>query len=492
MYQKTKKKGRLAGRLAGLLLTVVLLTGTLSLAAWAADSYSSVAKGTVSWQMIYQNAGTYYWKDGNGAYCALTAAKSGSSYCVTLKTSGTGSKVCYLRQTKSSVANKIQKWSGASGVYTGGTLYKKASDSTGAGDSGSSSSGSGSGTSSGGSSSGTVAADGTYKANGTVSFSKDNYSFTLTLTVSGGKIASLSQTITTSTRESKSKSEYQPKAMSALSSALVGKAATTSAVDAVSSGTPKYSFAALKAAAREAIASATGSSSGSGSDSEGGYTPVTESEIGKGVGEKTGTKYTGKGTIADEYITLDVYVSGGKITGLFIADEVGDWLNLLTQESANYIGRSAAVADVNAVSSATTLGFRNTIRDAVANAVAKADTGSGASSGTSAASYKVDGYDKKYSYSALNTGNYYYLYKGTYYQVKGLKYYSKDKGKYYYCGYFTMNGVRYYLDDKPQPYSSSELSDEHPGDDSASKAYESCEKSKVYKGKELPLYVAVK
>jgi len=491
MYQKTKKKGRLAGRLAGLLLTVVLVTGTLSLAAWAADSYSSVAKGTVSWQMIYQNTGTYYWKDGNGAYCALTAEKSGSSYCVTLKTSGTGSKVCYLRQTKSSVANKIQKWSGASGVYTGGTLYKKASDSTGAGDSGSSSSGSGSGTSSGGSSSGTVAADGTYKANGTVSFSKDNYSFTLTLTVSGGKIASLSQTITTSTRESKSKSEYQPKAMSALSSALVGKAATTSAVDAVSSGTPKYSFAALKAAAREAIASAIGSSSGSGSGSEGGYTPVTESEIGKGVGEKTGTKYTGKGTIADEYITLDVYVSGGKITGLFIADEVGDWLNLLTQESANYIGRSAAVANVNAVSSATTLGFRNTIRDAVANAVAKADTGSGASSGTSAASYKVDGYDRKYSYSALNSGRYYYLYKGTYYQVKGLKYYSKDKGKNYYCGYFTMNGVRYYLDDKPQAYSSSELSDEHPGDDSSSKAYESCEKSKVSKGKNLPLYVAV-
>ena len=48
--------------------------------------------------------------------------------------------------------------------------------------------------------------------------------------------------------------------------------------------------------------------------------------------------------------------------------------------------------------------------------------------------------------SALNSGSYYYLYKGSYYQVKGLKYYSSDKGKNYYCGYFTVNGVKYYLD----------------------------------------------
>lgn len=324
-------------------------------------------------------------------------------------------------------------------------------------------------------------------ANGRVSFSKDTYSFTLNLTVSGGKISAMSQTITSTTQETKSRTEYQPRAMSALSSALIGKTATTASVDAVSSGTPRYSFAALKAAAREAIAGAAGSSGSSGG-SEGGYTPVTESEIGKGVGSKTGTAYSGTGTIQDEYVTLDVYVSKGVITGLFIKAEVGDWLNLLTQESANYIGKSADLAAVNAVSSATTLGFRNTIRDAVANALQKMPASSDPESG--AASYSVDGYDKKYSYSALNTGRYYFLYKGAYYQVKGLKYYSKDKGKNYYCGYFVKDEIKYYLDKYPRAYTSSQLDKEHPGDDDASEAYESCKKSKVSEGKELPLYVA--
>lgn len=85
--------------------------------------------------------------------------------------------------------------------------------------------------------------------------------------------------------------------------------------------------------------------------------------------------------------------------------------------------KPADLAAVNAVSSATTLGFRNTIRDAVANAVAKAGTSSGTGSGegTGTGSYKVDGYDKKYSYTALNSGKYYFLYRGTYYPVKGLK-----------------------------------------------------------------------
>jgi hypothetical protein len=281
--------------------------------------------------------------------------------------------------------------------------------------------------------------------------------------------------------------------MSALSSKLIGKEATTASVDAVSSGTPRYSFAALKAAAREAIAGAgggsgsSGGSEGSGS-SEGGYTPVTESEIGKGVGTKSGTAYSGTGTIQDEYVTLDVYVNDGKITGLFIKAEVGDWLNLLTQESENYIGKSADLAAVNAVSSATTLGFRNTIRDAVANALQKMPSSADSESGV--ASYRVDGYDKKYSYSALNTGKYYYLYRGAYYQVKGLKYYSKDKGKNYYCGYFVKNETRYYLDKYPRAYTASQLDKEHPGDDDASEAYESCKMSKVSEGKELPLYVA--
>ena len=447
--------------------------------------------------MINNNPGTYYWKDSQGGYCALKAVRSGSNYCVTMYTTEKGSELRYLKQKKNDDSGSMQKWSGASAVYTGGVLYKNSagSSSGGSGSSGSGSgeSGSGSGSSSGGGSSsadGSVAADGTYTANGTVSFSKDNYSFKLTLTVSGGKIASMSQTITTSTKESKSKSEYQPRAMSALSSALIGKAATTASVDAVSSGTPRYSFAALKAAAREAIAGAAGSSSGSGSSSEsggseGGYTPVTESEIGKGVGTKTGTKYTGTGIIEDEYITIEVYVSDRKITGLFIAAEVGDWLNLLTQESANYIGKSADAAAVNAISSATTLGFRNTIRDAVAAAVAKVPAESGSSSG----SYVVDGYEKEYSYSALCTGKYYYKYGNSYYQVNGLKYYSRDKVKNYYCGYFVKDGITYYLDDKLQAYNAYMLDEEHPGDDDPREAYESCKKGKVSSGKKLPLYV---
>lgn len=377
MKSHQKPDNRASARLFSLMLVLVLVLSLVPAAVFAADSYTSVAKGSVSWTMINQNPDTFYWKDSKGGYCALKAVYSGNNYYVTMYTTEKGSELRYLKQKKNDDSGSSQKWSGASGVYTGGVLYKKAGGSSSDSGSGSSSGGSsgGSGSSSGTSTSGSVAADGTYTANGTVSFSKDNYSFTLTLTVSGGKIASMSQTITTSTKESKSKSEYQPKAMSALSSRLVGQAATTDSVDAVSSGTPKYSFAALKAAAREAIASATGSSSGgSGSGSEGGYTPVTESEVGKGVGSKTGTKYTGTGTIADEYVTLDVYVSGGKIVGLFINAEVGDWLSLLTDESTKYIGKSADAATVNAVSSATTLGFRNTIRDAIANALSSAGT----------------------------------------------------------------------------------------------------------------------
>lgn len=485
LHQRVDQKA--PPRILSLVLALIMVLCLVPAAAWAADSYTTCQSGTVSWQMIHDNPNTYYWRDKKRQYCALTGTKSGSSYYVTMYTSEKGSELRYLRQKKSDDSGSKQAWSGASAKYTGGSLYKKASGGSSSGGSSSGGSSSGGSSSGGSSSTGSVAEDGTYKANGTVSFSKDNYSFTLTLTVSGGKIASMSQTITTSTKESKSKSEYQPKAMSALSSRLVGQAATTDSVDAVSSGTPKYSFAALKAAAREAIASAIGSSSGgSGSGSEGGYTPVTESEVGKGVGSKTGTAYTGTGTIGDEYVTLDVYVNNGKITGLFIKAEEGDWLNLLTDESTKYIGKSADAATVNAVSSATTLGFRNTIRDAVAAAMAKVPAVSEPSSG----SYVVDGYDKEYSYSALCTGKYFYKYGNSYYQVKGLKYYCRDKKKNYYCGFFVKDGVKYYLDDKPQAYSDYMLDEEHPGDDDPREAYESCKKSKVSSGKKLPLYVA--
>lgn len=370
-----------------------------------------------------------------------------------------------------------------------------------------------------------VAEDGTYTANGTVKFSKDNYGFKLTLTVSDGKIASMSQTITTSTEESKSKTSYQPKAMSALSSKLIGKAATTDSVDAVSSGTPKYSFAALKAAARQAIVSApavstgtgeetggeSGGESGSESGSEGGYTPVTESEIGKGIGSQTGTKYVGTGTIGDEYVTLDVYVDNGKIAGLFIAAEEGDWLSLLTEESSKYIGKDAVSSVIDAVSCATQLNFRKTIRDAVAAAVAQVPVTPDPTpedptpedptpedptpedptpADPAAESYVVDGYSKNYSYSALCSGEYYYLYNDNYYQVNGLKYTAKKGNKTYYCGYFVADGTTYYLADTPQAYSDNELVKACPGTKNAKKAYKSCNKNKVSQGKNLPLYTA--
>ena len=102
--------------------------------------------------------------------------------------------------------------------------------------------------------------------------------------------------------------------------------------------------------------------------------------------------------------------------------------------------------------------------------------------------YTVDGYDKGYSYSTLNTGKYYYLYNGTYYQVLATSYYSSKKEKTYYVAYFTVGTTKYYLDKTPQAYTSSQLSEEHPGDDSTSEIYKSCKQSEVSDGKELPLY----
>lgn len=96
-------------------------------------------------------------------------------------------------------------------------------------------------------------------------------------------------------------------------------------------------------------------------------------EIQSGVGEKTGTKHTGKAYVnddeTDEWVELDVYVSDGKITGIFIASEEGSWLNLLTVVKENFLGLNADSDDVDAVSSATTKGFRDTIRKAVSAAL---------------------------------------------------------------------------------------------------------------------------
>ena len=102
----------------------------------------------------------------------------------------------------------------------------------------------------------TVAADGTYTASGTVDFSKDKYTFNVVLTVSGGKITNITSELTSTPEESKSKSKYHPNAVAAILKNLKSKDATYSNIDGVSSGTPKYSYAALKKALLTAISNA--------------------------------------------------------------------------------------------------------------------------------------------------------------------------------------------------------------------------------------------
>ena len=65
MHMHTQRRGGILHRAAGLMLAAVLTLGMV-MSAFAADSYTAVGTGTVSWQMIHDNAGTYYWKDKNG------------------------------------------------------------------------------------------------------------------------------------------------------------------------------------------------------------------------------------------------------------------------------------------------------------------------------------------------------------------------------------------------------------------------------------------
>ena len=100
-------------------------------------------------------------------------------------------------------------------------------------------------------------------------------------------------------------------------------------------------------------------------------------EIGQGIGEKIGTKYTGKayvnGDEEDEWVELDVYVDNGRITGVFIAAEDGHWLNLLTTVQDSFLGTDATKTAVDAVTSATAKGFRDTLRNAISDALADAE-----------------------------------------------------------------------------------------------------------------------
>lgn len=208
-----------------------------------------------------------------------------------------------------------------------------------------------------------VAADGTYSGSSSEG--------TVYVAVSGGKITSVTASV---------KSSYQTKITSAFSS-VIGKDATYANIDAVSMPTTKY-LPKIKSGALSAISKAPAAdNSGGGS---GGDEPVEPedpevSEIGQGVGTKTGTKYTGRayvnGDTTDEWVEFDVYVSGGKITGIFIAAQYGHWLDLLTSLQDSFLGVSATTTAVDAVSCATELGFRTTIQNAISNAVGNIESG---------------------------------------------------------------------------------------------------------------------
>ena len=211
----------------------------------------------------------------------------------------------------------------------------------------------------------TVAADGTYTGSSTT-----GKSMSATVTVSNGVITSVTST-------DADKSEYRA-LVTKWSNSLSGKEASYSAVDAVTAASTKKKYGpALKSATLNALSNAPARDTGSGSGGS-----EEESEIGKGVGAKTGSKYTGTASIDDEYVTLDVYVENGVITGIFIAAEKGDWLELLTSKWDTYNGMNADSGTVDAVTSSTTKGFEATLRNAISAALANSGSGTGGGTGS--------------------------------------------------------------------------------------------------------------
>lgn len=332
-------------------------------------------------------------------------------------------------------------------------------------------------------------ADGSYTGTGKVSFDKDSYSFNVTVTVSGGKISNLSSTLTTTPKKSDSKTKYHPRAVSALLSALKGKDAVSSAVDAVTSGTPKYSYAALKSAVSQVLAA----NAGSGSDSDSGDTGSgSEDDSGSDTGTAAGTvpdgSYTGNGRVSfskDAYnFSATVTVSGGKFTNLTST------LTSTPQESKskseyhpravsallNKIkGKDATSSTIDAVTSGTPKYSYSALTSVVSDIVkANAAIGSGGQTGDvvitnpatavgndlslskilsrdssddsytitltgkATASSSASGYTKistsqNYTYSTLVNGNYYFSPDGSHFYV--LKGYQKEYDKYYINAY---------------------------------------------------------
>ena len=377
-------------RIFSFMLALVMVCSLLPINILAASGYTTCASGTVSWQMIYDGPETYYWIDGDGEYCKLTATKSGSKYYVTLYRSAksNGTELRYLRQDKSDDSGSAHEWSSASTKYTGGVLYKTGESGTGTGSG--SDSGSGTGTDSG--STAAIIADGTYTATSNSTYKKDSetYSATVTITVSGGKITSVTGSGPVTSSDNKS---YFNKTLSGIQSQLVNQAATANAadgVDTVSKATNSSKL--IKEAAQLALGSApTSGGTGTGSGSE--------TDTGTGSG-------TGSGDSIDVTITNPAAATENDLS--------------LTKELIH--------------NSDDTYSIRLT-----AYAI------KGAATSTSGSDYIQDGYGKEYTYSTLKNGGYYYLLNGNYYAITADT--SGSESKKPYIAYFKAESTTYYLEE---------------------------------------------
>lgn len=366
---------KLPRALVALLMAFAILLGSVAtglavLETDAADTYTTCASNTVTWQMIKDNPGCYYWyyEKGN-TYCVLTAVESGSAHYVTL-TRPDKSETRYLKLSSNDDSGSKYDW--GSKAHTGVLYYK-------------------------GNTSYTYYAKLTYNANGG----------------SGAPSAQTGNNSSTST--------------------------SANVTFTIPNTTPTRS----------------------------GYTFLGWAESGSAA---TPSYYAGS-----------TYTFSASSTSS--SSPTSKTLYAVWQDASAPTITNPATATGNDLSLSKTLSYdKNSDTYTI---TLKGNATAGASTGYT---YTMDGYEKSYSYSNLKTGNYYYLYDGNYYQVLGLEYYSSNKGKTYYCGYFIANGTTYYLDKTPQAYSSSQLDTEHPGNSSSSKAYESGKSSKVSEGKELPLY----
>ncbi len=211
-----------------------------------------------------------------------------------------------------------------------------------------------------------IAEDGTYSSAVTVSKYKNGkldktYRGTVYVSVADGKISNINV-------YASDKQDRFDELLRGVRSSYIGQPATLSgieaAVDTVSSATAKgsantysekYYVSNLTDAIENAIKGAPAAT-----------TPdTTGADIPDGV-------YTGRADMGsnDHYITLNVTVSNGKITDIAVNDADGNWDNLLSQVKSSYIGTNAEAANVDAVTSATTQGYREAIARAIKNALA--------------------------------------------------------------------------------------------------------------------------